>query len=507
MDTLVAASHITKLYDGVSSLVDVGITGKAGSIHAVTGENGAGKSTLMKIIAGVVTPTEGQVFLRGEPVRFTSPLDALNAGISTVFQEFSLVGNLTVAETMFLGREPKRGMVSVDRRRMQEEARAALGYIGLQIDPRRLVSSLTVAEQQSVEIAKGLAVNADVFIFDEPTAALNTKDVERIETLLLKLRDQSKCVFYISHRMREIFDLCDTATVLKDGKLVGSYPTADLNPDRLLSLMVGRDVEHLYPPRAEYHNGTALKVTDLSTAPGRPGVNFNVRRGEIVALGGLEGQGQRDLVRALAGVVKGCTGTLELKRRSGTGITFRPRSGARRALAKGLAFMPEDRKGEGLYLDLPIRDNLTLGVHQRKQPWALARPLTALIKKLSDELRIRAASTAQAVVNLSGGNQQKVMLGRWIAIDADVLLIEEPTRGVDVGAKVEIYGALRTFCERGGAVLFTSRELPEVIGLADRVLVVSGHRIVKEINAKDATEEDILQAAVSHPEPEVGALA
>ncbi|MDR5733975.1 sugar ABC transporter ATP-binding protein [Caballeronia sp. LZ025] len=507
METLVAASHITKLYDGVPSLVDVGITGKAGSIHAVTGENGAGKSTLMKIIAGVVAPTEGQVTVRGTPVRFSSPLDALNAGISTVFQEFSLVGNLTVAETMFLGREPKRGLYGVDRRRMEEEARAALGYLGLRIDPRRLVSSLTVAEQQSVEIAKGLAVSADIFIFDEPTAALNTKDVERIESLLLKLRDQGKCIFYISHRMREIFDLCDTATVLKDGKLVGSYATADLNPDRLLSLMVGRDVEHLYPPRADYHNGAALKVSALSTAPGRTGVDFDVRRGEILALGGLEGQGQREIVRSLAGVAKGCTGKLELQRRSGASISFRPRAGVRLALSNGLAFMPEDRKGEGLYLDLPIRENLTLGMHQRKHSWAIARPLAALVKRLSDELRIRAASPAQAVVSLSGGNQQKVMLGRWIAIDADVLLIEEPTRGVDVGAKVDIYNALRTFCERGGAVIFTSRELPEVIGLADRVLVVSNHRIVKEIDAKDATEEDILQAAVARTETLAGATA
>ncbi|MDR5837049.1 sugar ABC transporter ATP-binding protein [Caballeronia sp. LZ034LL] len=507
METLVAASHITKLYDGVPSLVDVGITGKAGSIHAVTGENGAGKSTLMKIIAGVVMPTEGQVTVRGTPVRFSSPLDALNAGISTVFQEFSLVGNLTVAETMFLGREPKRGLMGVNRRRMEEEARAALGYIALKIDPRRLVSSLTVAEQQSVEIAKGLAVSADIFIFDEPTAALNTKDVERIESLLLKLRDQGKCIFYISHRMREIFDLCDTATVLKDGKLVGSYATADLNPDRLLSLMVGRDVEHLYPPRADHHNGAALKVSSLSTAPGRASVDFDVRRGEIVALGGLEGQGQRDIVRSLAGVLKGCTGTLELQRRSGAALSFRPRAGVRRALSNGLAFMPEDRKGEGLYLDLPIRDNLTLGVHQRKRPWAIARPLAALVKRLSDELHIRAASPSQAVVSLSGGNQQKVMLGRWIAIEADVLLIEEPTRGVDVGAKVEIYNALRTFCERGGAVIFTSRELPEVIGLADRVLVVCDHRIVKEIDAKDATEEDILQAAVARTETLAGVPA
>ncbi|MBB3001198.1 ribose transport system ATP-binding protein [Paraburkholderia tropica] len=507
MDTLVAATHITKLYDGVPSLVNVGITGRAGSIHAVTGENGAGKSTLMKIIAGVVAPTEGQVFLRGKPVKFSSPLDALNAGISTVFQEFSLVANLTVAETMFLGREPKRGLYSVDRRRMEEEARAALGYIGLQINPRRLVGSLTVAEQQSVEIAKGLAVNADVFIFDEPTAALNTKDVERIESLLLKLRDQGKCIFYISHRMREIFDLCDTATVLKDGKLVGSYATADLNPDRLLSLMVGRDVEHLYPPRAATRDDVALRVSGLSTAPGRLGVDFTVRRGEIVALGGLEGQGQRDLVRALAGVVKGCTGTLELHRRSGASTRLRPRASARRALASGFAFMPEDRKGEGLYLDQPIRDNLTLGVHQRRLPWAFARPLSALVKRLSDDLRIRAASHALAVVNLSGGNQQKVMLGRWLAIDAEVLLIEEPTRGVDVGAKVEIYNALRTFCARGGSVLFTSRELPEVIGLADRVLVVSDHRIVKEIDAKDATEEDILQAAVARTVQPAGVAA
>jgi ribose transport system ATP-binding protein len=497
MQTLIAARNISKRYDGVPSLTQVAIEGRAGSIHAVTGENGAGKSTLMKIIAGVVKPSEGELFLQGRPVTFRSPLDALNAGISTVFQEFSLVPNLTVAETMFLGRELRRGP-QLDRAAMNAAAEKALAQVGLAIDPRRSVSSLTVAEQQSVEIAKGLTVDAQIFIFDEPTAALNTQEVARLETLLKALRDRGKCIFYISHRMREIFELCDTTTVLKDGKLVGSYATRELNADRLLSLMVGRDVSQLYPPKAQAVGEAVLEVERLQVDKQATPLSFNLKRGEIVALAGLEGQGQREIMRTLAGVQ--LHGQAQVKVRDGAGSVaqFNPGGGSARSLQHGLAFMPEDRKGEGLYLDLPIHANLTLGIHQRRWPWALARRCSGVVAGLVKELSIRASSTSLAVINLSGGNQQKVMLGRWLAVGAKVLLIEEPTRGVDVGAKTEIYNALRAFCAKGGTVLFTSRELPEVIGVADRVLVIKDRGIVAERSAAAMTEEDILQAAVGN---------
>ncbi len=500
MQNLICARNIGKLYDGVPSLTQVAIEGRAGSIHAVTGENGAGKSTLMKIIAGVVQPTTGELTLRGQPVTFRSPLDALNGGISTVFQEFSLVPNLSVAETMFLGRELRRNGL-LDRRAMQQRAGEALERAGLRIDPRRSVSSLTVAEQQAVEIAKGLTVDADIFIFDEPTAALNSKEVEQLERLLLDLRDQGKCIFYISHRMREIFELCDTATVLKDGRLVGSYPIAELDQDRLLSLMVGRDLQHLYPPRAGRFGEPALTVSDLRIKGRSQSLAFTLRQGEILALGGLEGQGQREMVRALAGVESNASAQVEIRGADNQLRRFTPGAGHARSLRHGLAFMPEDRKAEGLYLDQSIHANLTLGVHQRRRPWALARHCRDLVQQLKEALSIRAASIALSVVSLSGGNQQKVMLGRWLAIDARVLLIEEPTRGVDVGAKTEIYNALRRFCEQGGAVLFTSRELPEVIGLADRILVVNDATIVAEHDAASTSEEDILQAAVHKTAP------
>jgi ribose transport system ATP-binding protein len=498
MQTLISARNISKHYDGVPSLTDVAIEGKAGSIHAVTGENGAGKSTLMKIIAGVVKPSAGELFLQGKPVVFRSPLDALNAGISTVFQEFSLVPNLTVAETMFLGRELRRG-VSLDRAAMNRGAEHALAQVGLLIDPRRSVNSLTVAEQQSVEIAKGLTVDAQIFIFDEPTAALNTQEVTRLEKLLLELRDRGKCIFYISHRMREIFELCDTATVLKDGKLVGSYPTAELNADRLLALMVGRDLAHLYPPKAQSLGGAAFKVERLRVGKKAQPLSFEIKRGEIVALAGLEGQGQREIVRTLAGVQEEGSAQVEVIDASGAATRFSPGSGSARSLHHGVAFMPEDRKAEGLYLDLPIHENLTLGLHQTRKPWSLVKRYAPVISRLVQELSIRASSTSLSVVSLSGGNQQKVMLGRWLAVGARVLLIEEPTRGVDVGAKTEIYSALRRFCAEGGAVLFTSRELPEVIGVADRVLVIKDNLIVVERAADAITEEDILQAATGTP--------
>jgi len=479
----------------VQSLADVSIAGRAGSIHAVTGENGAGKSTLMKIIAGVIRPSAGQVTLRGKAVDFSSPLDALKAGISTVFQEFSLVSNLTVAETMFLAHEPRKGLF-LDRPEMERRAALALAEVGLDVHPRRAVSSLTVAEQQSVEIAKGLMAEADIFIFDEPTAALNTNEVARLERILLSLRDQGKCIFYISHRMPEIFELCDTATVLKDGRLVGTYPTAELDADRLLSLMVGREVEALYPPRADVTGENLMTVTGMHLGKNRKVKNFALGRGEIVALAGLEGQGQREIIRTLAGLEPDGSATVRIDG-AGSSCVFRPSGGSARSLRHGIAFMPEDRKSEGLYLGLSVQDNLTLGVHQKQPMYGIARGFPSLVKKLAERLRIRTASVRTTVLSLSGGNQQKVMLGRWLAVEASVLLIEEPTRGVDVGAKAEIYNVLREFCAKGGAVLFCSRELPEVIGLADRVLVVSDGQIVADRPAEGLSEESILQAAMN----------
>ncbi len=494
MEALISAHNLSKQFDGVMSLNKVSISGMPGSIHAVTGENGAGKSTLMKLMAGVLTPTSGEITLRGKVVHFSSPLAALNAGISTVFQEFSLVPNLTVSENLFLGRELRsHGML--DRTLMRQKALHALGLVGLDIDPDRIIASLTVAEQQSVEIAKGLTVDADIFIFDEPTAALNSHEVTRLEKLLLSLRDQGKCIFYISHRMREIFTLCDTATVLKDGRLVGSYPLDELNQDRLLALMVGRELSQLYPPRRPPSQApVALDVKSLRlTASDRP-LNFQIRQGEIVALAGLEGQGQRDIARALAGVARHSQGTIEVTGPDHHRVPFHPAQGSGHALYCGIAFMPEDRKAEGLYLDLSVADNLRLGMHQQRMPWQTAKRYHNDLSQWVSSLSIRTSSTSQTVVHLSGGNRQKVMLGRWLAVKAQVLIIEEPTRGVDVGAKIEIYQALRQFCDAGGAVLFTSRELPEVLGFAERILVVNNRQIVQERRPEHTSEEEILQA-------------
>jgi len=497
MTPLIEAVGIDKAFGAVQSLQGVSIRGDAGSAHAVTGENGAGKSTLMKIIAGVVRRDAGIVKLRGKEVSFRNPVEATLAGISTVFQEFSLVPNLSVAETLWLGREPLDKLRCVDRTLLRRSARQALDQVGLNIDPRRLVNTLTVAEQQAVEIAKGLSVDADVFILDEPTAALNSAEVERLELLIAAMKARGKCIFYISHRMREIFDICDTVTVLKDGRFVTSLPTCDVDATGLLKLMVGRDVQQLFPPRSAECGEALLQVRDLRVGQNAPPVSFDIRKGEIVALAGLEGQGQREIIRCISGVMRPASGKISLPAAAGPERALPANVRAR--IASGFGFMPEDRKAEGLYLDLSVTDNIALGRYQKRSVGRIARSLTALVDTLAKDLAIKARDPQSPVSSLSGGNQQKVMLARWLASGARVLLIEEPTRGVDVGAKAELYAILRRFADAGNAVLVTSRELLEAIGLSDRLLVVRELGIAAEMASDEASEETVLLAAAGIP--------
>lgn len=495
---LLEARGLTKAYAGVMCLGDVTLRGRAGSVHAVTGENGAGKSTLMKIIGGVVRPDAGSIFLRGAEVAFASPLEALRGGVSTVFQELSLIENLTIAESLFLGHEPATWYGALDRARMQREARRVLGEVGLDLDPRRFIASLTVAEQQMVEIARGVSANADIFIFDEPTAALGSEDVVKLKRLIRDLQAAGRLIFYISHRLDEIFDLCDTVTVLKDGRLVDTRPVASLDRDGLVSMMVGRSLEDYFPGAGTATNQAALRVTDLRLREGAPPVSLTVHKGEIVGLAGLEGQGQREILRALAGA-EPCAGvTVETFAADGGLRRHDPARGVAAQVADNIVFMPEDRKKEGLYLSLPIDENMALGLHQKRGLGAVARSHGAGVAGMMRMLRVKATSAAQPVGTLSGGNQQKVMLGRWLMSGARVLLIEEPTRGVDVGAKAEIYAILRDFvAQEGGAILLMSREMNELIGLCDRILVVRGGQIVAGFSSGGVSEESILHAAIT----------
>lgn len=492
---LIEMSGVSKTFGSSVALDDVSLELSPGSVHALMGENGAGKSTLMKILAGVVQPDHGTVRLNGRELRITGPREALDAGISTVFQELSLLPNLTIAENMFLGREPTTVFGTVDARLMERRAGSTLKELGLALDPATLVSELTIAERQFVEIARGIFANASVVILDEPTAALNAADVESLNRHIRRLKEQGKAIVYISHRMDEIFDICDTVTVLKDGRKVATRPIREVTPQSLVAMMVGREIEDLFPRRGTPGGHPVLTLENLRLAPDAAPLTLTLGKGEIVALAGLEGQGQREILRSLIGRHQPHGGTLTVKGRR-IDLPMSPSGGVRQMQAMGMGFVPEDRKDEGLFLDLALAHNISIGLHTARPDLSLARRYQKIVADTLSRLAVKATGPGAPAASLSGGNQQKVLLGRYLASGADILLIEEPTRGVDIGAKAEIYRLLRNFANDGGAILVLSRETIELIGLCDRILVIHGRTIVGDMPAGDATEHSILDAAL-----------
>ena len=492
---IVIAQKVSKAFGLTKALDSVDIIGRAGAVHAITGENGAGKSTFMKILAGVYRPDAGRILIRGRDARFSSVHDALVHGISSVFQELTLLPNLTIAENMFLGREPMSGG-GLARRLMMRQAREALERVGVDVRPEWLVSRLSVGEQQLVEIAKGISADASVFFFDEPTASLNKAEVDRLGKLIEDLRSRGKVIFYVSHRLEEVFRFCDTVTVLKDGKLVATLPRADIDEDRLVTLMVGRPMQDLFPKREGCEAQIALDVRSLVPQRGAPEVGFQLHRGEILGLCGLEGQGQREILRSLVGVIRPHKSDITVISKDGIASPLVPESGVVSCLSTGIGFVPEDRKVEGLYLDLSVYENVALGPMNGSRLSRLAPRVTKLVAEIAQRMRLQFSSMQQAVGSLSGGNQQKVMLGRWFAAGVDILIVEQPTRGVDIGAKAEIYRQLRQFAASGGAVLMVSNEIIEIIGLCDRIAVVRQGRVVFEVAGCAATEEILMENAL-----------
>lgn len=487
-EVLLAVRGVSKSFGPTRALQAVSIEGRAGSVHAVLGENGAGKSTLMKVMAGVLAPDEGEVVLRGAAVRFRDPAAARDAGISTIFQEFCLLPNLSIAENLFLGREREDGR-TLGRTEMRERVAAALRSLDLDLDPDMPVGALGVGDQQMVEIAKGVLGEADVFIFDEPTAALASHEVDTLFALIRRLAAGGKAIFYISHRLDEIFALCDTVTVMKDGERVVTLPTAETDHDRVVAAMVGRPLSQLFPPRAE-RTGRALLVAEALRGRDVPPVALSLHAGEIVGIAGLEGQGQHALMRLLAGFAPATGGTLRLGEADVTA------SGARARMAAGLGFVPESRKDDGLFPSLDVLANMEAAATARSGLFAWVPSARRRVDAVMGDLNVKAVSARQNVMALSGGNQQKVVLGRWLVSDTRVLLCEEPTRGVDVRAKREIYLRLRALADAGRAVLATSRELLELIGLCDRILVIRGGALVAEFAGGEADEATLLQAAL-----------
>ncbi|MDP4501726.1 sugar ABC transporter ATP-binding protein [Nonomuraea turcica] len=473
---LLRMTGIGKSFLGVRVLTGVDLDAAPGEVHAVVGENGAGKSTLMKILAGVHAPDEGTIEIDGRRVSFGHPLEAQRAGVAIIYQEFNLLPERSVAENVFLGREPsRRGLV--DAAAMVKETERLLAELGEDsFGPRDPVKRLSVAQQQVVEIVKALSLDAKIVVMDEPTAALAEHEVELLYRLVRRLQERGLAVLYISHRLREVFDLASRVTVLKDGARVACVDTAATAPDELIRLMVGRDLGTYFPPRSSAAGEVRLSVTGGGNARLHD-ISLELRAGEIVGLAGLQGSGRTELVKALFGAEPFTTGTM---------TPLRPRS-VREGVAAGLGLVTEDRKAEGLALRQSVRDNALLVARAagRRVP-----ALTALLERV----RLSPPRQEQEVQYLSGGNQQKVVLAKWLVMAPDVLLFDEPTRGVDVGAKAAIHDLMRSVAEEGTAILMISSELPELIGMSDRILVLRDGRLAGELPA-GASEEAIMHLA------------
>lgn len=487
-----ALRGIRKAYPGVVALDGVDLDLFAGEVHVLLGENGAGKSTLMKIISGAVPRDAGEIRLNGVPVELAGPRQAQGLGIGIIYQEFNLVPHLSAGENILLGREPKLLPGVIDQRRLLREAQRQLDELGVAIDARAIVSRLSVAEQQMVEVAKALSLHARVLIMDEPTSALTAQEIAELFAAIRRLRERGVAIVYISHRMEELFAIGDRVTVLRDGRHVGTRRIQETDMAELVRLMVGRDLKDQFPKQRAAVGEEVLRVDRLRREGVLHDISFALRRGEVVGVAGLMGSGRTELARALFGADAIDGGRIlvrGMERRIGS---------PREAIDLGLGFLTEDRKQQGLVLVLSVQENICLpsvGRWSRGGVVQTGRETDATARRIA-ELRIKTPGPGQRVGHLSGGNQQKVVLGKWLCTDADILIFDEPTRGIDVGAKVEIYQLINQLAARGAAILMISSELPEVLGMSDRILVMHGGRIAGEFTAADATQEKVLAAAL-----------
>lgn len=490
---MIRMDEISKSFGGVAALDKVNFCALSGEIHALIGENGAGKSTLMKCLAGAYDKDEGTIYIDGKKEQITNPKQGQDCGISVIYQEFALAKDLTVAENIFID-SLGEGKALVDRKKLKKRAEEVLEKMGFgDIDVNKKVAELTVAYQQIVEICKAISRNAKVMVFDEPTAVLTNREVEKLFDVIYKLRDSGVCVIYISHRLEEIFRICSRITVLKDGKNVDTVHVKDITEKQLVTMMIGRDLSELFPERNAAIGETVLEAENLICGKMVNGVTFHVKAGEVVGFAGLVGAGRTETMRAVFGADKLEEGEIRLEGKSVKINT------PKKAIKNGIGMVPEDRKQQGLLLDMPIKVNGTMSSLQdfTSAVGILDHPKeNKKVEEMIGMLNIKARSYKSKASSLSGGNQQKVALMKWMISNSKVIIFDEPTRGVDVGAKVEIYKVMNTLAEQGAAVIMISSEMPEIIGMSDRVYVMRHGKIAGEVEKQQLTEQTLINLSM-----------
>jgi ABC-type sugar transport system ATPase subunit len=483
--------NITKTFPGVVALEDVSIELYKGEVLGILGENGAGKSTLIKILAGNYIKDSGSIFVNGEKFEIKNPSEAMASGIRVIYQELNTLNNLTVAENIFIGEQLVKGPFKiVDWKAMTKKAAEILDSLNVSLDPNSVIGDLSISEKQIVEIAKAISKDAKILVMDEPTAALSEEETQSLFKIISTLKSRGVSIIYISHRLKEIFQITDRVVVLRDGKKVKSMETKDTSANELVALMVGRDIKEMYPKREVPIGDIVMEVKNLS-ADGFSDINFTLKRGEILGIFGLLGSGRTSLVKALFGANKVKNGEIFV---NGEKINIKS---PRIARDKKMGLVPLDRKIEGLALHMGVKENITLANIDDLGKGFLLKGNIEKIKaqKWIEEMGIKTPTISQEVNSLSGGNQQKVVLAKWLESGSKIIILNEPTRGIDVGAKIEIYKLMQNLCEKGSAIIMISSELPEILSIADRILVMSKGKITAQYSRREATEENLLQSA------------
>lgn len=500
-ECIMKMEHISKRFSGVTALDNVDFSCNSGEIHILAGENGAGKSTILKILAGIYPQDGGTITLHGKEVSFKNPVEAQEAGISMVFQELTQINELTIFENVFLGKEKKRG-IGIDKKEQMRVLRECMDKYNLHMNPMTIVDRLSIGQKQMAEILKALVKDPDIMILDEPTSALTAEEVQILFNIMRKLKEEGKAVIFISHRMEEMFEIGEVITVFKDGQLVETNSITDLDMDKLIKLMVGRELSDVYPNHMkELSDEVLLEVKGLQIAHNSEPINFDIHKGEIVGIAGLSGHGQEELINSLSGLHKSFGGNIVLK---GKELKI---NNSTKAVKHHIALVPGDRKQEGLLLQKSIRDNIAISsVNHRTIFGAFidSSKEKGLVDLYKEKLRIKMVSPQQAVVELSGGNQQKVVLAKELALNPNLILFNEPTKGIDVGSKREFYYIMRELAEDGVAVILYSTDLMEVIGMSDKVVVMYENNVSAQLTGEDIYEENIMRYAMGIKEEKGG---